>query len=119
MNCKLIKLQEYISLVKNRLNYLFQKPNLKIKSHIIAPYCSRQAILCVDTMSFSSFLKEIISSILNQTHVFLKFNQFAVYWYADHSNPSSGYKVKAVWITQPLEQKFQIGAHYPCMFLYP
>ena len=83
----------------------FQKSNLKIKSHNIAPYCSRQAILCVDTVSFCSFLKDIISSFLNQTHVFLKFDQFAVYWYADHSNPSSGYKVKVVWITQPLKPK--------------
>ena len=65
----------------------------------------KTAILCVDTMSFCSFLKDIITSFLNQTHVFLKFDQFAVYWYADHSNPSSGYKVKVVWITQPLKPK--------------
>ena len=69
----------YVRFVVKMLQW-FQKPNLKIKSHKIAPYCSRQAILCVDTMSFLLILKGINSFILIQTYVFLKFNQFAVYW---------------------------------------
>ena len=58
-------------------------------------------------MPFCSFLKDIIAFIPNQTYVFLKFNQFAIYCWVIYSCAFCSKKVMTIRKTQPENQKSQ------------
>ena len=72
--------------------------------HMFNIYTQQKNKLC---MPFCSFLKDKIAFIPNQTYVFLKFNQFAIYCWVIYSCAFCIKKVIAIRKTQPENQKSQ------------